>query len=334
VSYKLLKKQFFFSVTRQTAKKQMNNASSQRVLQRYRASLLPLLSSNAPPISVDLPHPGMSVGVPHKKQIGKSSGKSNVFGASAHRNGKSTTPLRTGKAPSVVKAAMKKRKPNPLKNIHIAQKATDLIIPKAAFTRMVKASLQNGFLYVLADMPTTCPFDHAPFIGKNAVNTLHEGLESYLIGTLLSDAVRYSFHAKRATTYESDVRLAHQMADKTAPPLQIDRTVTLGHPRSKSIPTHFKRGMGKECVPLQSRHRRVPNNTITKMAISKLGHRAGIRIMGSSVYFATFAALKTKMDVIIGHVFKYLMHSKKKTIQPIDIGMSLQHEGIKIYGTY
>lgn len=86
-----------------------------------------------------------------------------------------------------------------LREIHNLQKMTDLLIPRAAFGRVVREITQ--------ELMKSRPADDQPIRYQTAaLEALQEAAESHLV-QLMEDAYMCTIHAKRVTLFASDIQL-------------------------------------------------------------------------------------------------------------------------------
>lgn len=93
---------------------------------------------------------------------------------------------------------------------------------------------------------------------------------------------------------------------------------------------------GKGIGAKAKRHRRAPpqdNITgVTKPALRRLARRGGVKRINGLVYEETRGVLKGFLTDVIKDAVTYAEHSRRKTIQVMDVVYSLKRRGRTLYG--
>ncbi|KAJ9651822.1 histone H3.1 [Neophaeococcomyces mojaviensis] len=99
-----------------------------------------------------------------------------------------------------IRKARSKPSMNALREIRRYQKSSELLIPKAPFTRLVRDVTQD------LDVPGPGPIRWQ----ASAIGAVQEAAEAYLVG-LMEDTNLCAIHAKRVTIQSKDMKLARQL---------------------------------------------------------------------------------------------------------------------------
>lgn len=84
------------------------------------------------------------------------------------------------------------------------------------------------------------------------------------------------------------------------------------------------------------RHRKLLIDTIygiTKTAIARLAHYAGIKAMSGMIYEEFRGMLKYEMEPIIKDIATFIDHARRRTVHREDVLEALNRRGIKVYAT-